>query len=193
MPSATSPTQSSIIAALLLVGCSAPPITDTPSRIFRTVSLQPSWLTGSAEVFRSLQGPVFGVSVRLRATDLRTTVLALGSNSPCFRVALVERCGNGAEASAIPRIFSTSPPADAAGVIPIWCPAIDTSFEWSAEFTDYRTVLGYPGTFQPLMRCRGPAEVAVHLFPSGLRSSTTVLPRPGIPLSGLPITQWLPL
>jgi hypothetical protein len=182
----------SLVAGLLLLSaCSARPLPEPQARTARDVPLQPSWLKGGAKLFHSLEEPSFSVLLRLRLADLARAAPALGINSPCFTVALVERCDNGIMEAAIPRSFTVQPAPDSVGLVPVWCPAVGTAFAWSAEFTDYRRVIGNPGSFyQPLMRCRGRAQVAFFLFPSPLRSDPSVLSQPGVPLDGLPLTQW---
>ena len=182
----------SLVAGLLLFSsCSSRRLPEPEARSARNLPLQPSWLQGGAKLFHSLEEPSFSVLLRLQLADLASATSALGINSPCFTVALMERCDNGIEEAAIPRSFTVRPAPGSVGLVPVWCPATDTAFAWSAEFTDYRRVIGNPGSFyQPLMRCRGSAQVALFLFPSPLRSDLSVLSQPGVPLDGLPLTQW---
>ncbi len=171
-----------------LLACSSGPSHQAPSVTSRSVPFHVSWINGTARLSQPLSGSTFGLALDLRVSDWPSASSALGSHSPCFNVALVERCSNGVTAQAVPTAFI---PGMQVGTTPLWCPAIGTSFHWSAEFVDYRRVIGNPGSFfQPLMRCQGYADFAVHLFPSGLRADPTALPRPGVPVDGLRITEW---
>jgi hypothetical protein len=185
----------SLVAGLLLFSaCSSRRLPEPEARTARDLPLQPSWLQGGARLFHSLEEPSFSVLLRLRLADLAGATTAMGINSPCFTVALVERCDNGIMEAAIPRSFTVQPAPGSVGLVPVWCPAVGTAFAWQAEFTDYRRVIGNPGSFyQPLMRCRGSAQVALFLLPSPFRPDPSVLSQPGVPLGGLPLTQWSPI
>ena len=184
----------SLCSAALLGACRSTPEPDPEPRSVQALPVGPSWLDGQARFHRSFESPTFGVALRLRGADFSSLENALGINNPCFSVAFVERCENGVNGPVRPN-FSLDLRGRATTLdVPIWCPSVGTSFGWQAEFTDYRRVLGNPGTrFQPLMRCGGAAVGAVFLFPSPLHIEPGVLPRPGIPLNGIQVTDWVRL
>ena len=185
---------SGLIAGMAFLACDRAPETDLGSQAAQPLTVLPGWLEGKAKFHRSLAEPTFGVSVRLRGSDFSAIDTALGVNNPCFSLAFVQKCSNGVSAPARPNLSLVTRGRATTLDVPIWCPSVGTAFAWNAEFTDYRRLVGHPGTqFQPLMRCEGVAAGAVFLFPSGLRSEPSTLPRPGIPLEGLQLTDWVTL
>ena len=187
-------TLSALAAGIAFISCAKAPEADLGRQAAQPLTVLPGWLEGKARFHRSLAEPTFGVSVRLRGSDFSAIDAALGVNNPCFSLALVQKCANGVAGPARPNLSLVTRGRATTLDVPIWCPSVGTAFAWNAEFTDYRRLVGHPGTqFQPLMRCEGVAAGAVFLFPSGLRSELTTLPRPGIPLEGLQLTDWVTL
>jgi hypothetical protein len=183
-----------LVGTAAFASCAKAPEADPGSQAAQRLPVRPGWLEGKAQFHRSLAAPTFGVSVRLRGSDFPAIDTALGVNNPCFSLAFVQKCSNGVSAPARPNLSLVSRGRATTLDVPIWCPSVGTAFAWSAEFTDYRRIVGHPGTqFQPLMRCEGLASGAVFLFPSGLRSEASTLARPGIPLEGLQLTDWVTL
>jgi hypothetical protein len=187
-----------ICLTLLSVGplgaCRSRPAAEPEGRVTRVVPLDAPWLEGKASVFRSLAEPSFGLTLRVRGRNFGSLEQALGTNNPCFSVAFVQRCDNGVSAPCRPATGVDTRGRVKTLDLPIWCPSVGTAFAWHGEFTDYRHLLGSPGTqFQPLMRCSGNAVGAVFLFPSPLLFERDVVPLPGIPLEGLRISEWVRL
>ncbi|MBL8112666.1 MAG: hypothetical protein JNK60_07250 [Acidobacteria bacterium] len=180
-----------LLAAMLLAGCSRSRAPEPPALVATAMPFTVSWLSGHARFGRLLEEPTFGVKVRVSATDFGAVASALGTNSPCFKLAVVERCAN-VEGEAVPLGVARSP-GNSLGE-PIWCPVPGVAVEWTAAFTDYRRVIGHPGVdYHPLKTCRGPASAALFLVPSGLVRNADTLPRPGLPLKGIPVTGWTSL
>jgi hypothetical protein len=187
-------TLSAFVAGIAFFSCGKAPEGDLGSQAAQPLTVMPAWLEGKARFYRSLAEPHFGASVRLRGSDFSAIDAALGVNNPCFSLAFVQKCANGVSAPAHPNLSLVTRGRATTLDVPIWCPSVGTAFAWNAQFTDYRRLVGHPGTqFQPLMRCEGVSAGAVFLFPSGLRSEPSVLPRPGIPLEGLQLTDWVTL
>ena len=185
---------SALVAGMTVVSCARAPEAEPGSQAAQPLTVMPGWLEGKARFHRSLAEPTFGVSVRLRGSDFSAIDAALGVNNPCFSLAFVQKCANGVSGPSRPNLSLVTRGRATTLDVPIWCPSVGTAFVWNAEFTDYRRLLGHPGSqFQPLIRCEGVAAGAVFLFPSGLRSEPSTLPRPGIPLEGLQLTDWVTL
>ena len=185
---------SALVAGMTVVSCTSAPEAEPGRQAAQPLTVMPRWLEGKARFHRSLAEPTFGVSVRLRGSDFSGVDAALGVNNPCFSLAFVQKCANGVSGPSRPNLSLVTRGRATTLDVPIWCPSVGTAFAWNAEFTDYRRLIGHPGTqFQPLMRCEGVAAGAVFLFPSGLRSEPSTLPRPGIPLEGLQLTDWVTL
>ena len=183
-----------LVAGKTVLSCVRTPEADLGSQATQPLTVMPGWLEGKAQFHRSLAEPTFGISVRLRGSDFAAIDAALGVNNPCFSLALVQKCANGVSGPARPNLSLVTRGRATTLDVPIWCPSVGTAFAWNAEFTDYRRLVGHPGTqFQPLMRCEGVSAGAVFLFPSGLRSEPSTLPRPGIPLEGVQLTDWVTL
>lgn len=183
-----------LAAGMTVLSCARAPEADLGSRAAQPLTVLPGWLEGKAQFHRSLAEPTFGISVRLRGSDFAAIDAALGINNPCFSLAFVQKCANGVSGPARPNLSLVTRGRATTLDVPIWCPSVGTAFAWSAEFTDYRRLVGHPGTqFQPLMRCEGVSAAAVFLLPSGLRSEPSTLPRPGIPLEGVQLTDWVTL